>query len=143
VIEAGHLYIAQPPLYKIQKGKEVRYAYTDEEKAGVLKAFGVREDEVHEAEENEDGEVHEVSEETEEVKTKNPKVSIQRYKGLGEMNPEELWETSMNPANRVLKQVTIDDAEEANGVFETLMGTDVSARKSFIQTNAKLAELDI
>ncbi len=143
LIEAGHVYIAQPPLYKIQKGKDVRYVYDDTEKGAVLKEFGVKEEDVKEVEEGEDGEASAPAEESEEVKTKNPKVSIQRYKGLGEMNPEELWETTMNPANRILKQVHIEDAAEADKVFDTLMGTDVSARKSFIQTNARLAELDI
>ena len=74
---------------------------------------------------------------------KKAKFHIQRYKGLGEMNPEELWETTMNPNNRVLKQVTIDDAADADRVFDILMGEDVSSRKSFIQSNAKLANLDI
>ncbi|MEK7201849.1 MAG: DNA topoisomerase IV subunit B, partial [Patescibacteria group bacterium] len=74
---------------------------------------------------------------------KTPKVSIQRYKGLGEMNPEELWETTMNPANRVLKRVTVDDGAEADRIFEILMGTDVPSRKSFIQSNAKMANLDV
>ena len=74
---------------------------------------------------------------------KAPKISIQRYKGLGEMNPEELWETTMDPKNRLLKQITIEDTEEANKVFDVLMGTDVPSRKSFIQTNAKLAEVDM
>lgn len=140
IIEGGYLYIAQPPLYKITKGKDVRYAYMEEEKVHILKQLGVTEEDAV------TGEIEEDAPEAtnEEAKTlKQPKVSIQRYKGLGEMNAEELWETTMNPANRVLKQVNVDDAVEANRVFDTLMGTDVAARKSFIQTNAKLAELDI
>ncbi len=133
VIEGGYLYIAQPPLYKITKGKEVRYAYIEEEKNGILKELGINVEEI----ENEDGE------EEETTNKKQKKVNVQRYKGLGEMNPEELWETTMNPEHRVLKQVKIEDAEEAHNVFDTLMGTDVAARKSFIQTNAKLAQIDV
>jgi DNA gyrase subunit B len=140
VIDGGYLYIAQPPLYKVAKGKDVRYAYDDDEKAKILKQLGVTEADSAIAEEGEEG-VEAPEEETKAVK--QPKVSIQRYKGLGEMNAEELWETTMNPANRVLKQVIVEDAADANRVFDTLMGTDVAARKSFIQTNAKLAELDI
>jgi DNA gyrase subunit B len=79
----------------------------------------------------------------EEVAKKTNKIHIQRFKGLGEMNPEELWETTMDPKNRVLKQVNIDDAEEANKIFDILMGSEVPPRKSFIQSNAKLAEIDI
>ncbi len=121
VVEGGYLYIAQPPLYKIEKGKARHYVYTDQEKAGVLKKFGVAD------EEQAGGEI-----------------KIQRYKGLGEMNPEELWETTMDPANRVLKQVTVEDAEEADRVFEILMGSDVAPRKKWIQTHAKAVEnLDI
>ncbi|MBT4894847.1 DNA gyrase subunit B [bacterium] len=135
VIEAGYVYIADPPLYKIQIGKEVHYARTDEEKFAIVgKDF--------EGEEVEDGENTE-EEEVEEVTTKKPKIKIQRYKGFGEMNPEELWETTMDPENRVLKQVTIEDAVEADKVFDTLMGTDVTLRKSFIQSNAKMANLDV
>ena len=74
---------------------------------------------------------------------KGPKVAVQRYKGLGEMNAEELWETTMDPARRILKQVKIDDAQEADKIFDMLMGTDVPSRKSFIQSNAKMANLDI
>lgn len=149
VIEGGYVYIAQPPLYKIAKGKDARYAYDDAEKVAVLKDMGIDERVIEEAA-SEEGDATEAANEeggedipAEETAKKQPKVNIQRYKGLGEMNPEELWETTMNPANRVLKQVTIEDATEANQVFDTLMGTDVAARKSFIQSNAKLAELDI
>ena len=90
------------------------------------------------------GEEGEAAEEEEDAKKKSSsRIRIQRYKGLGEMNPEELWETTMDPQNRVLKQVTIDDAADADRVFDILMGEDVSSRKSFIQSNAKTANLDI
>ena len=112
IITRGYMYIAQPPLYKIQKGKEINYAYSDDEKAQVLKRVG-------------DG------------------VIISRYKGLGEMNPDQLWETTMNPENRVLKQVTNDDLAGADEVFTMLMGDEVPPRKRFIQTHAKQAILDI
>jgi DNA gyrase subunit B len=137
LIEGGFIYIAQPPLYKIQKGKDVRYAYSDDEKFLVLKDMGV---------EVQEGEIDEETEEEEEVveaAKKNTKVRIQRYKGLGEMNADELWETTMNPEFRILKQVNIDDALLADKVFDILMGTDVPSRKSFIQSNAKMANLDI
>ena len=83
------------------------------------------------------------NEEEQETKAKKVRISIQRYKGLGEMNPEELWETTMDPERRVLKLVTIEDAQEADRMFDILMGTDVASRKSFIQSNAKYATLDI
>jgi DNA gyrase subunit B len=134
VIDGGYLYIAQPPLYKIRKGKEVTYAFTDQERDKVVGKEEIA-DEAEAEGENEETE--------EESKTKKPKFSIQRYKGLGEMNPEELWETTMDPARRVLKQVSIEDAQDADRVFDILMGTDVPARKSFIQSNAKTATLDI
>ncbi|MFZ5366291.1 MAG: DNA topoisomerase (ATP-hydrolyzing) subunit B [Patescibacteria group bacterium] len=113
VIEKGYLYIALPPLYKIQVGKEVFYAYSDGEKEKILHVHG-------------DG-----------------KANVQRYKGLGEMNPEQLWETTMNPQNRTLKQISIEDAALADQTFTMLMGEEVPPRKRFIQTHAKLATLDI
>ncbi|MBI3573910.1 type IIA DNA topoisomerase subunit B [Candidatus Kaiserbacteria bacterium] len=137
VIEGGFLYIAQPPLYKVKKGKEVAYAYSDAEKNKLVG----KEEVVQEAEKEESATEEEAEEG--EVKEKKSKVTIQRYKGLGEMNPEELWETTMDPARRVLKQVSIEDAQDADRVFDILMGTDVPARKSFIQSNAKTANLDI
>ncbi|HQT82567.1 MAG TPA: DNA topoisomerase subunit B [Candidatus Paceibacterota bacterium] len=141
IIEGGFVYIAQPPLYKITKGKAIAYAYSDKEKEAVLKELGVAPEEV--SENPTEGE--EPAEEAEEVVVtkKATKVNIQRYKGLGEMNPSELWETTMDPARRVLKQVSVDDAEAADRIFDILMGTDVASRKSFIQSNAKLANLDV
>ena len=113
LIEHGYLYIAQPPLYRIQKGKDVRYAYSDSEKDKVLK-------EIKEG------------------------ASIQRYKGLGEMNASQLWETTMDPAVRVLRQVHIGDASESSKTFETLMGDEVAPRKLFIQTHARAVQnLDV
>lgn len=139
VIDAGYVYIAQPPLYKIKKGKEIHYAYNDDEKEQLI---GSEQVELI----GEEGEtpVEEAEETEEETKVKKGnKVSVQRYKGLGEMNAEELWETTMDPNNRVLKQVSIEDAEEANQIFDILMGSEVAPRKSFIQSNAKMANLDI
>jgi DNA gyrase subunit B len=144
VIEGGYLYIAQPPLYKIKRGKEVRYAYSDEEKASIVgKDIEVEEAAEALAESAEGAQAPAELEEETAAKAKKNKVTIQRYKGLGEMNPEELWETTMDPSRRVLKLVTIEDAQEADKVFDILMGEDVPSRKSFIQSNAKLANLDI
>ncbi|MEY3783737.1 MAG: hypothetical protein RLZZ230_59 [Candidatus Parcubacteria bacterium] len=138
LIEGGFIYIAQPPLYKIQKGKDVRYAFDDAEKFAILKDMGEEVDEEIDMEvEGEEVEGAEVS------AKKTGRARIQRYKGLGEMNAEELGETTMNAANRILKQVAIDDAEAADRIFDILMGTDVPSRKSFIQSNAKMATIDI
>jgi DNA gyrase subunit B len=144
VIEAGYIYIAQPPLYKIKKGKEISYAYNDEEKMKIAGKADISEIQEVEAEPaSADLPAEAEAEEGGEIKPKSAKLHIQRFKGLGEMNPEELWETTMDPKNRVLKKVNIDDAEEANKIFDILMGSEVPPRKSFIQSNAKLAEIDI
>ncbi|HAT68830.1 MAG TPA: DNA topoisomerase IV subunit B [Candidatus Yonathbacteria bacterium] len=143
VIEGGFIYIAQPPLYKIKKGKEVTYVYTEEEKIAYLGKDVSLLEIVEEGEEVFEGTEEEVAAEAEEKgKKREPKVSLQRYKGLGEMNPEELWETTMDPKGRVLKQVRIEDAVDADKAFDVLMGEDVASRKSFIQSNAKMANID-
>ncbi len=115
IIEKGYLYVAQPPLYKITFGKEEFYAYSDEEKDATLaKNKGV-----------------------------SKSLNIQRYKGLGEMNPEQLWNTTMNPEHRILKKVNVEDASAADETFNMLMGDEVPPRKKFIQTHAKYATLDV
>ena len=149
LIDGGFIYIAQPPLYKIKKGKEIFYAYTDEDKAKIvgkevveeIESVGDESEDEVEEEQAEGARTNKAGATTD--KPKKSKISIQRYKGLGEMNAEELWETTMDPARRILKQVTIDSAVSADKVFDILMGTDVPARKSFIQSNATKATLDI
>ncbi len=137
VIEAGYIYIAQPPLYKVTKGKTITYLYSDDDKNKFLKQEGMKEEDMKVLEEGE------LAPEEGEEKVAKPKFSVQRYKGLGEMNPEELKETTMDVNNRILLQVKIDDAIEADKTFDILMGSEVPPRKSFIQSNAKMAEIDI
>jgi DNA gyrase subunit B len=154
LIDGGFVYIAQPPLYKIKIGKELHYVYTESEMEKFRRSHAEVGDREKDAlafmQESSADEVENESEETESDgdekkigKSKGPKVSIQRYKGLGEMNSDELWETTMDPSRRILKQVRVEDAVVADKVFDILMGTDVPSRKSFIQSNAQEATLDI
>ena len=111
VVEAGYVYIAQPPLYKVQKGKKIMYAYREQEMDAIRPSLGEKD-------------------------------KVSRFKGLGEMDAEQLWETTMDPKHRVLKRVTIEDAMEADSVFDMLMGEEVEPRREFIQKNATYANLD-
>jgi len=146
IVEAGYLYIAQPPLYKITKGKDISYAYNDNEKNTIVKNLGGNVEEAEEAEDKkilfEDGELGPENTEEKE-KISNAKIKIQRYKGLGEMNPEELRETTLDKDKRVLKQIYVKDAQEADKIFDILMGSLVPPRKAFIQNNAKMADIDL
>jgi DNA gyrase subunit B len=116
LIEEGHLFVAQPPLYQLTHKRKVRYAYTEQDREEIIKEWKVSSD----------------------------SVGLQRYKGLGEMNPGQLWETTMDPANRTLLLVTIEDASAADRTFDMLMGAKVPPRKRFIQTHAReVRNLDV
>ena len=134
LIDNGNIYFAQPPLYKVAKGKEVRYVYSDQERDEVLTKFASKK--TTKATSKKAATAGE-----EEAKTSG--VTVQRYKGLGEMNFEELRDTTMNVENRVLKRVSIEDAENADRTFDMLMGSEVTPRKAFIQENATYATIDV
>jgi DNA gyrase subunit B len=116
LVEQGYLYIAQPPLYLVKKGKEQAYAWNEDQRQSLIKQFGAGKDD---------------------------SVNVQRYKGLGEMNADQLWDTTMNPATRSLKLVTIESAAEADSIFSMLMGDEVAPRREFIESHAKYAKIDV
>ncbi len=147
IIEGGFLFAAKAPLYKISQGKNIRYVYSDEEKDKYIQELGGNENlGVEETKTEEEGvQEEETDEEKENVdnKKRKQKIAIQRYKGLGEMNPDELYETTMDAKNRILKKIYIEDAQKADRTFDVLMGAQVAPRKSFIQSNATAAEIDL
>jgi len=116
LVEQGHVYIAQPPLYLVKKGKEQGYAYNEDQRKSLVEKIGGGKDD---------------------------SVNVQRYKGLGEMNATQLWDTTMNPETRTLKLVTIESAAEADRVFSMLMGDEVGPRREFIESHARYAKIDV
>ncbi|HSF45075.1 MAG TPA: toprim domain-containing protein, partial [Chitinophagaceae bacterium] len=116
LVEQGYVYIAQPPLYLVKKGKDQAYAWNEDQRRGLVEKLGNGREDL---------------------------VNVQRYKGLGEMNAEQLWDTTMNPESRTLKQVTIESAAEADRIFSMLMGDEVAPRREFIESHARYANLDI
>jgi DNA gyrase subunit B len=145
IIERGYLYIAQPPLYKVQSGKIIRYAYSDAERDKIVTE--VKKEKIEAKKERAKKKGEEVVEEPQEEGEEGGEVKgveIQRYKGLGEMNAIQLWDTTMDPQTRTLRQVAFKDATEADTIFDILMGDEVAPRKKFIQTHAKLVKnLDV
>ena len=132
VVEGGHVYAAQPPLYAVSVGKKRHYAYSDEERDEIMDKLIA------------DRKLKGIKVDVADDRIKQAGASIQRYKGLGEMDADQLWETTMDPENRFLVQVRIADAEKADAIFSKLMGTEVQLRKNFIQTRAKFVkDLDI
>lgn len=144
LVRQGHIYIAQPPLYRVQMGKGIDYVYNDDELLKIKKKLGIgEEDMLQDFSEEEIVEGESEAAEVKEIK-KSLRANIQRYKGLGEMNPSQLWETTMDPVARLMKKITIEEAAKADEVFEILMGAEVAPRKKFIQTHAKTVKnLDI